>query len=569
LDILTGGDSTVTTTEEPAYEDVPPPPLQHDVPVWHQPTDGSIDLNFHEGRISLVVNDAPLNRVLSLIAQKQKLNVVCAENISARISVVLHDVTLDDVLTAVLSTAGYTWVLRHNILHVTSLSEANTVAPDIQGRRMEVFTLDYASGTDVDATIQGLLSPVGQSFLTNATSDDYRKPRDTIVVEDLPAYLARIRDYICQVDQPPRQVLIQVHILEVDLEDDKRHGVNFKHMASIFNNTIELEMKGAANPLDSPAFFARVGGGNLDALIECLKSTTDAKTLASPKLLVLDGQLASLQIGEQLGYRVTTTTETSTMESVNFLDVGVVLEVTPHISRDGRVLMQVKPKVSSGRINPETELPEEQTKQVETNVMLNNREGMVIGGLIQEVDSNLQSKVAVLGDLWLVGGLFQRRQLEKKRDEIIIILVPHVLPYAPCEMAQNDCEVNSACTSLFHGSLEPTCRPWDPQLPDFETNPRRIHAPGFGCWPRHRQADVVVTQPSPASVIVTPDNTINMAPNQSLQMPLQQNHDTGPSQYSRPSQIEEPSNRPSPPQARAPSGRPRITRLPPITTQMR
>jgi hypothetical protein len=255
LDILTGGDSTVTTTEEPAYEDVPPPPLQHDVPVWHQPTDGSIDLNFHEGRISLVVNDAPLNRVLSLIAQKQKLNVVCAENISARISVVLHDVTLDDVLTAVLSTAGYTWVLRHNILHVTSLSEANTVAPDIQGRRMEVFTLDYASGTDVDATIQGLLSPVGQSFLTNATSDDYRKPRDTIVVEDLPAYLARIRDYICQVDQPPRQVLIQVHILEVDLEDDKRHGVNFKHMASIFNNTIELEMKGAANPSTPPHFL--------------------------------------------------------------------------------------------------------------------------------------------------------------------------------------------------------------------------------------------------------------------------------------------------------------------------
>jgi hypothetical protein len=267
-------------------------------------------------------------------------------------------------------------------------------------------------------------------------------------------------------------------------------------MASVLNNTLEFELTGAANPLASPAFFARIGGGNLETLIECLKTTTDAKTLASPSLLVVDGQEAKIQIGEQLGYRVTTTTETSTMESVDFLDVGVVLTVTPHISRDGRVLMQVKPKVSSGRINPETELPEEQTKEVETNVLLNDCEGMVIGGLIQETDSNIQSKIPLLGDIWLVGKLFQRRQLEKRRGEIIVVLVPHVVPYTPCEAGRNGFDVRRSRTPLFHGPLERTDRPWAPMLPDFQRNPvylrRRMRGQRMGA---PFEAGVVSGQP--------------------------------------------------------------------------
>ncbi|MFW6170706.1 MAG: type II secretion system protein GspD [Planctomycetota bacterium] len=474
---------TPTSAGEPAGEGEQvevPSPQQHRIPVWEQPEEGQIDVHSQNGRVSLVVRDAPLNQVLSMLAQEQQLNLVCSEDVSARISIVLNHVTLEHAISAVLSTAGYTGTRRNEILHVTSLAAGKHVAPQVQGRQFEVFPLDYAAGSDVDQTIKGLLSSVGQSFFTESSSDNLKKSKDIIVVEDVPPYLARIRDYIQQVDRPPRQVLIEVHVLEVELQDKQRHGVNFKHLASLLNNTLEFEIAGAANPDASPAFFARVGGGNLEALIECLKSTTDAKTLASPSVLVVDGQQAKIQIGEQLGYRVTTTTETSTMENVDFLDVGVVLTVTPHVSRESRVLMQVRPKVSSGRINPETELPEEQTKEVETNALLSNREGMVIGGLIQETDSNIQSKIPFLGDLWLLGSLFQKRQLEKNRSEIIVALVPRVLPYAPSRKAHDAFEVHRCQTDLFQGPLERTCRPWASALPDCTQNPT-------GLWPGKRE----------------------------------------------------------------------------------
>jgi type II secretory pathway component GspD/PulD (secretin) len=101
-------------------------------------------------------------------------------------------------------------------------------------------------------------------------------------------------------------------------------------------------------------------------------------------VLVINGQEAKIQIGQQLGFRVTTTTETSTLQNVNFLDVGVILKVTPRITSDNQVLMLVHPEVSKGQVNPLTGLPESDTTTVESSVMLPDGQGMVIGGLIQE-----------------------------------------------------------------------------------------------------------------------------------------------------------------------------------------
>jgi type II secretory pathway component GspD/PulD (secretin) len=239
-------------------------------------------------------------------------------------------------------------------------------------------------------------------------------------------------------------------------------------------NDTKLQLSGLANPLAGQAFFINVDGANLEALVECLKTTTDAKTLASPKVLVLNGQQARIQIGEQLGYKVITTTETASMEDVKFLEVGVVLTVTPHISRDNQVVMRVRPKVSSGGINPDTALPEEKTTEVETDVLLRNGQGMVIGGLIQEKDSNVQSKIPVLGDIWLIGRLFQRREIVKRRSEIIITLIPRVLPYLPEYEAQDQLETFRAATPLLHGPLCRYPRPWEPSLPDTDC---RLHGP--------------------------------------------------------------------------------------------
>ena len=181
---------------------------------------------------------------------------------------------------------------------------------------------------------------------------------------------------------------------------------------------------------------------------------------------MLNEQEARLQVGEHLGFKVSTTTDTSTIQNVQFLDVGVVLRLTPRITRDGCVLLHVRPEVSKGAVNPDTGLPESQTAELETDVMLNDGQGMVIGGLIKENDTTNQSKVPWLGNMRGIGWLFRRTEVIKERVEIIVALVPRVQPYDAKYQAYEQGELVKASVPLMHGPLCRTNRPWDPILPD-------------------------------------------------------------------------------------------------------
>ena len=114
----------------------------------------------------------------------------------------------------------------------------------------------------------------------------------------------------------------EAYILEVELESDERWGVNFEHILNYTGSTATFFTRGFANPLAPQAFFTDIDGEKFNALLEWLQTTTDAKALATPKVLVVNGQTARIQIGDQLGYRVTTVTETSALESVDFLGLG-------------------------------------------------------------------------------------------------------------------------------------------------------------------------------------------------------------------------------------------------------
>jgi type II secretory pathway component GspD/PulD (secretin) len=418
-------------------------------------------------RVSLVVRETPIGTVLTMIAEQHGLNIVTGDQVTGTISVALKDMPLGDALDAILTSNGYTWNLRGNLLIVSRLAAESHLSPFAQGREVRVFSLNYSSASDLQPIVQGLLSPVGQSFVVESDRLDKRRTREQLVVEDLPSYLDRVQAYIQASDRPPQQVLIEAHILEVTLSDELRHGVDIEALLRLSNAELTVGSNGIANDTDSPTFFLGTEGTDLDTVVQFLQNTTDAKTLASPKVLAVNGQEARIQIGSQFGYFVTTTTETSTLQSVEFLEVGVVLRVVPIIAADGRVLMTVMPEVSGGRINPATGLPEEDTAEVETTVMLNDGQPMVIGGLIQEEDSDIQNKIPYLGNLWLVGRLFQKRVQLRERHEIIVALVPRIVPYAPDAQCREQVEVMRATTPLTTGPLWRVNRTrWEPQLPD-------------------------------------------------------------------------------------------------------
>lgn len=450
-------------------------PRRERIPLLGLDPAEQIEVTGENGRISLIVREAPLNRVLEVIAHRQGVNIVTTEEVAVRVSITLRNVPLDQALNSVLGVAGFTWVNHNGIILVSRVSAGSSLDPQMQGRQLRIFELDFAAAEELEPVVRGMLSPVGKAFVNSSNPADNRRTKEVLTVEDLPPFLRRIEDYIMQLDQPPRQVLIEARVLSVELSDENKHGVNWHSFTEIAGVTLDFQSAGFATPIASagaPATFATFSTGNFNTLIECIKTTTDAKTLAAPKVLVINGQEARMQVGEQLGFRVTTTTETSTLENVNFLDVGVVLRVVPRITRDGSVLMHVKPEVSSGEVNGVTGLPEEETTEIETDVLLRDGQGVVIGGLIQEKIIDTQNKSPWLGDRWVIGRLFQKRQFDKSRTEIIIALIPHIVcnngaSPRPIEHV----EAERAFTPIVQGPLDRAYRPWEPSLYDAINNP--------------------------------------------------------------------------------------------------
>ena len=479
--LLQWGGGKLNAAATQAAETLPPPRVEGRVPLAGPELGEEFEMSRgSNGMISLVVRDKPLSHVLAALAQAHGLNIVASNDIDALISITLHEVPLEEALNAILAVANYTWVKRGNIILITSLNGAANLPPDVQGRQIQVFDLDFASATTVAESVTGFLSPIGKVTVSESDPADNRMTRELVIVEDLPESLARIAGYIAQVDCPPRQVLIEAHILQVTLDDTTRCGVDLHallRMGSADVNIFSIPSLasgvlqgggdlGVPNPLSPPASVATFSSNDLQAVIDMLQTTTDAKSLGSPKVLVLNEQQASLQVGDQLSFRVTTTTETSSLESVQFLDVGVILRITPRITRDGRVLLYVEPEVSSGAINPDSGLPETSRTNLQTNVMLRDGQGMVIGGLIKEIDSVQQSKIPYLGDVKGLGWFFRRSEITKERVEIIVTLVPRIQPYEPCYQAYEQGELVKAGVPLMQGPLCRTDRPWDPILPD-------------------------------------------------------------------------------------------------------
>ena len=481
-------------------------PRQFVISPFGKPSDIQIDVV--DGRISLVAKGAPLRDVVTLLAEKHGMNLVMAQDGAVPISITLNQVSLMDALEAVVSVAGYTWTTHRGIVHVSSISSSNTLTPHVQGRITRVFELDYVSAVDLDVAIREMLSPSGSSQVMLNDPLDNRRTKEVVVVEDFPAFVHRIEQYVAAIDILPRQVLIQVHVLEVDLDDQNRHGVNFESLMRLGGGNITINTVGLANAVAGQAMFAEINGTDVDALLEALATHTDSETLASPRVLAMNGQESRLQVGERLGFRTNTTTETSTLESINFLEVGVVLNVTPRITREENVLLHIRPEVSSGAVNENTGLPNETTSEVETNLVLKNGQGVVIGGLIQERESFTESKAPFLGDIKLLGGIFRRRVFTTDRSEVIFVLVPHIIPLG-CgpEPWQGNGELinNSNKAHRIDFQQQIRCDYAQPAQPVYGPATQTIHVPTTGQQQHvapvnHQQIQQQHQQPAPASV---------------------------------------------------------------------
>lgn len=304
-----------------------------------------------------------------------------------------------------------------------------------------IYNLQYAKTDDVVAK----LKPKIDDKKVGMVVGDQRSGQ--VVVTALPQRLQEMDDLIKSLDKKTKEVMIEIRILKLILNPQYDLGINWeKAFSNSKNQSLQkLDFRGAfpiSSAISSASTLGTVGkiafgsiGVNAFAVeLKALKQINDSKILANPRLTVIDGEESKIHIGDTLAYVTTATTTGSststTAETVNFVDIGIQLSVTPKINDDGYVTIKIKPEISSKTGDYTTpsgnKIPLINKTLAETNVMVKDGTTIVIGGLRKDERSRSKSGLPLLMDIPFVGGIFSTVEDKITKTEIVIFLTPHI-----------------------------------------------------------------------------------------------------------------------------------------------
>jgi len=419
-------------------------------------------------------NCKSINDALRVLGALYKKNIVPSSNVDGPLTIRrLYDVTFEQALDAILG-YGFKYDQEGNFIKVYTAEEYKKIKTDPDRMTYKVFTLYYISATEAmklitpvlsgAGSIQGSSPPeitvsTGESISAGTGGGDTMALNDTIVILDYPENIAEAEKMLKELDVRPRQVLVEATILSATLTEGMKMGVDLNLMAGVHldgsssiteyssGDSIELVAtettpigqlgQGIANgtPIETFGFAASLGSGlrigittgDVAAFITALEQVTDTTILANPKILAVNKQLGQVYIGTKIGYNSQTTqTQTSTTQQVKFLDTGTKLSFRPYIGDNGYIRMDIHPKDSSGTLKA-NDIPDESSTELATNIMVKDGQTIVIGGLFRDVVVTSRSQIPLLGDLPLIGALFRSTSDSTRRQEVIVLLTPHII----------------------------------------------------------------------------------------------------------------------------------------------
>ncbi len=370
-----------------------------------------------ERRVSMTMKDADLADVMDLISREQRVNVFVSTESVETVSFSLYDMTVPDAIRAIANAAGMAVEYYDGNYFVVDREDAGKYAPDAL-TQVRAFELQYVSVEELESLLQPYLSEWGEitSF----------EDRNMFLVEDTPGFLRRIAALKRKIDRPPTQVLIEARILEITLTDEDSYGLDWSNMFESSGGAGDFGTQGLSNP-GASGFFFNFADANFTAALNALTSQVRVRTLSSPKLMTTEGEESSVIVGDRRGYSVVTTINQVTTESIEFLESGVILRVTPSVDDDGQVMLEIHPEVSTGLIDPITGIPSQTTTEVTTRMMVPDGDTVFVGGLIKHRVDESKSGVPVLSRIPGMGRLFSKRSNTTTNTETIVLITPTVV----------------------------------------------------------------------------------------------------------------------------------------------
>lgn len=363
-----------------------------------------------EGAITLVARDVEVGEIFQMLTRSDEVSIVVGEGVEGRISVSLFDAPMDEAIAVVAQAAGYGVDRRDGAYVIVDFDELGL---DTAGgvTKIRNFRVQY---TDTEAVKEILEKHLSRHGVITALEE-----RRMLIVEDLPDFLDRLAAILEEVDRQPKQILLEAKVLEIGLEKNDVLGIDWSRVTSINGAELNIGVRGLTSG-SAPGFFASLVSDNLEGAIEALTDQGRVRALATPRLLSMEHKEAEVLVGSRLGYRVTTTINQVTTESVEFIESGVILRFIPSVDRQGRILLSLHPEVSTGIISDG--VPSETTTEVTTQLLVEDGARIFIGGLIRDSATEGRRGVPFLSRIPVLGLLFARSEWNYQSTETVVLV---------------------------------------------------------------------------------------------------------------------------------------------------
>jgi len=407
------------------------------------------------GRIeSLSMPGMDINTALQVVATVTQKNIVVSRNVSGSVNLTLYNVTMEEVLNAMLEPNDFGYIEKGNFLYVYTLKEMEDIKNRSRKVETKVFKLKYLNGMDAQELIKNNLSKEGKVVAT-AKADNTAASTTTdlspifanqqspyigfpaIIITDYTDNLNAIAKLLGEMDVSPKQVLIECTILTALLKEQNDFGMNVNVNAGVgsallpFNSNLNYLVP---NPVPHGSDIFAMGkefkvgymGQDVGVVMNIIEAVSDVNVLANPKLLVLDNRSASFSVIQKKGYvSATTTTTTGVTTTKDSLTIGTILSITPKVSGDKYVMLGVSLADSDGKI--EGELPTSKGVGVATQVMVKDSYTAVLGGILREKTVADKSQVPGLGNIPILGIPFRSNMDSNEREEVMLFMTPHII----------------------------------------------------------------------------------------------------------------------------------------------
>lgn len=418
--------------------------------------------------------DVPVRTVLQLIAEESNLNVVASDTVSGNVTLRLINVPWDQALDIVLRAKGLdkrrdgnvVWVAPQD--EIAKYEQAKEDARIAIENRAEMITeyipINYGNAEDIAKllTEESKSSSGGgggganaqRGFLSPRGSMSFDRRTNTLLIIDIPSKVAEVRRLVGLLDKPVDQVLIEARIVIATESFARELGAKFGIAGAndnvLFNGNVasntansgavrpvppakslnvDLPVVGAAGSLALSIINA---GYVLDMELSALQTEGRGEVISNPRIVTSNQKEAVIRQGQEVGYVTIAQQQGSgaAIPNVQFKDVLLELKVTPTITNDGRVFlnMAIKKDEIEGFIDTDIgEVPQINKREINTAVLVDNGQTVVIGGVYEFRDRADVTKVPWLGDLPVIGNLFKKKGRTKEKAELLIFVTPKVM----------------------------------------------------------------------------------------------------------------------------------------------